>query len=54
MAISDSIPKQRCSRYIFSDKDYPKFILMNPNILPPCGYFSIQKKQKQKTFKEKI
>lgn len=44
MTISDIVYQNKDVLDILSDKDYPKFILMNPNFSPPCGYFSVLKK----------
>lgn len=38
---------------ILSDRDYPKFILMNPNILPPVDIFPSKKKTKTKDIQGK-
>lgn len=44
MTISDIVYQNKDVLDILSDKDYLKFILMNPNFSPPCGYFSVLKK----------
>lgn len=44
MTISDIVYQNKDVLDILSDKDYPKFILMNPNFPPTCGYFSVLKK----------
>lgn len=42
--ISDVVYQNKDVLDMFSDTDYPKFILMNPNIFFSCGYFSALKK----------
>lgn len=49
-AISALVYQNKDVLDIFSDKDYPKFILMNPYTFSPCGYFL----PKKMTFKENI
>lgn len=39
MAISDIVYQNKGVLDIFSDKDYPKFILMNSRLFPPVGIF---------------
>lgn len=43
MEISDIVYQNKDVLDTFSDKDYPKLILMNPDIFS-CGYFSILNK----------
>lgn len=46
--ISDIVYQNRDVLDIFSDKDYPKFILMNPNNFSPPWIFFCPKKMKSK------
>lgn len=45
MTISDIVYQNKDVLDILSDKDYPKFILMNPNF-PPLWVFFCPKKKK--------
>ena len=45
MAISDIVYQNKDVLDIFSDKDYPKFILMNSSLFPPVGIFPSFKKK---------
>lgn len=50
MAISAIVYQNKDVLDIFSDKDYPKFILMNPYTFSPCGYFLPKKNDIQRKY----